>query len=86
MTTNAATWGAGSPQSNGIFSTISRLVHAISRARAKRRTEMILADLDDHALLDIGINPGEFRRSHPSARDWVVQSQTGTARLVFVGR
>jgi len=86
MTTNAATWGAGSPQSNGVFSAISRVAHAISRARAKRRTAMILADLDDHALLDIGINPGEVRRSHPSARDWVVQSHSGTARLVFVGR
>jgi uncharacterized protein YjiS (DUF1127 family) len=86
MTTNAASWGAERPQSTGIFSTISRVVEAISRARSRRRTELILADLDDHALVDIGLNPGEVRRGTRALTDWVVQSHSGTARLIFVGR
>jgi uncharacterized protein YjiS (DUF1127 family) len=56
------------------------------RARARRRTEHALAELDDHVLADIGFNPGTVRRTH-SVAEWVLQSNGGTtARLVFFGR
>jgi len=83
MTMNTATWGAGSSQTNGV---IARFASTILNARAKRRTMTALAELDDHALLDIGVNPGDVRRAHHSVADWVVQSHSGTARLVFIGR
>jgi uncharacterized protein YjiS (DUF1127 family) len=86
MTTNAARWDAESTQNNGFFSTFSNLASRLANAQIKRRTLAALAELDDHALLDIGVNPGEVRRSHRSVTDWVVQSHSGTARLVFIGR
>ena len=86
MTTNTASWDARSSQPNGFLSTLSFLIQAAFDARARRRTEAALAELDDHALLDIGVDPSDVRRHHRTVTDWVVQSHSGTARLVFIGR
>jgi uncharacterized protein YjiS (DUF1127 family) len=86
MNTNAATWGAGRPQQNAIVAIITHIGDAISRARSRRQTTAALAELDDRALLDIGVNPRDVRRSTRAAVDWVVQSHSGTARLIFIGR
>ncbi len=86
MTTNAARWGAERPQRTGLFSTILQAAETFSRARAKRRTARALADLDDHVLIDIGLSPSEFRRNERAVTDWVLQSRSGTARLIFIGR
>jgi uncharacterized protein YjiS (DUF1127 family) len=86
MTTNTATWGAASPRPSRLFSTLVHAVDALARARSKRQTAKVLADLDDHVLQDIGLNPGEVRRSTHTVTDWVLQSHSGTARLVFIGR
>ena len=83
MTMNTAFWGAESSQTNGFF---ARIAMPFLNARAKRRTMTALAELDDHALLDIGVNPSDVHRSHRAVTDWVVQSHSGTARLVFIGR
>jgi uncharacterized protein YjiS (DUF1127 family) len=83
MSTNTAFWGATSSQSHGFF---ARLAAPFLDARAKRRTVTALAELDDYALVDIGIDPADVRRSHRAVTDWVVQSHSGTARLVFIGR
>jgi uncharacterized protein YjiS (DUF1127 family) len=86
MTTNTAAWDAERSQSIGFLSMIQRATEALARARAKRRTLSALGELDDHVLVDIGVNPGDVRRNHQAVTDWVVQSHSGTARLVFVGR
>ncbi len=86
MSKNTGVWGAERPQSIGFLSLISGAMSAVSRARARRRTERMLAELDDHALVDIGLNPGEVHRNNRSVADWVLQSHSGTARLVFIGR
>lgn len=65
------------------------LLEIVETARAmwmRRRTVMLLADLDDHILRDIGLNPGEIRRPRNELRDWVVDGRAGPARLVFIGR
>jgi hypothetical protein len=36
-------------------------------------------------LEDIGFETGRVRRSRTAMANWVVQSHSGTARLVFIG-
>ena len=59
---------------------------AVQQDRARRRTHLLLSDLEDHILDDIGVDPSHVRGTRPGAVDWVVQSHSGTARLVFIGR
>lgn len=84
MTTKTATWGAESAPT--IIGTLSGLLATLQRSWSRRRTNLVLADLDDQTLYDIGIEPGQVRRSHPGLADWVIQTQTGTSRIVFIGR
>ena len=53
---------------------------------SRRKTAMLVADLDDHILQDIGIDPHNVRRPRAEMRDWVVDAKSGPARLVFIGR
>ena len=86
MTTQTATWGADQTQTTTLSGMLAAMIETIRRARSKRRTEVVLSDLDDHVLADIGLDPGAVRRRHHSMADWVVHTQSGTARLVFIGR
>lgn len=84
MTTNTALWGAEASQSETIG--FSGLIARLRQNWARRRTHVLLADLDDLTLDDIGLDPSHVRRTRPGAVDWVVQTHSGTARLVFIGR
>jgi len=53
---------------------------------SRRKTDMALADLDDHVLKDIGIDPRDVRRPRSQMRDWMVDGRSGPARIVFIGR
>jgi uncharacterized protein YjiS (DUF1127 family) len=86
MTTKTATWGAETSQPGGFASLFADIAERLRRFRARRRTLLILADLDDHTLDDIGFDPSHVRTTRPGAVDWVVQTHAGTARLVFIGR
>ena len=83
MTTKTATWGAETQTNRA--ATLSGLFASVKRAWSRRRTNMLLADLNDETLYDIGLDPNQVRR-HRSLTDWVVQTQSGTARIVFIGR
>lgn len=83
MTTMTVGSAASLPARNGW--TVSDLFASARQSWARRRTRSILSDLDDHTLQDIGLNPAEFRARSRTV-DWVVQSNRGTARLVFIGR
>lgn len=82
MTTKAASWGA----ENSTDSTLSGIVSALKRSWSKRRTNLLLADLDDQTLNDIGLLPSQVRRTRQGLADWVIQTQSGTQRIVFIGR
>jgi uncharacterized protein YjiS (DUF1127 family) len=84
MTTNTALWGAEKPQTSGL--SFSGIVAKLRRDWSRRRTHLLLADLDDHTLDDIGLDPSHVRRTRRGLTDWVIQTQSGTARLVFIGR
>jgi len=59
---------------------------AAKRRWSRRRTNLLLADLDDQTLKDIGLDRGQIQRSRQGLSDWVVQTQSGTSRLLFIGR
>jgi uncharacterized protein YjiS (DUF1127 family) len=86
MTTNTAAMSGESRRSNGFSAAIAQAVEAYRRSRARRRTQVALASLEDHVLRDIGLDPNGVRRPHRAMVDWVVQTNRGTARLVFIGR
>ncbi len=67
----------------------STILEAFNTALAmwsRRKTELLVADLDDHILNDIGLNPQIVRRPRAEMQDWVVDARSGPARLVFIGR
>lgn len=84
MTTNTAIWGAEGPGASSF--SLSGMLAALRKLRARRRTHLILSDLEDYILDDIGLDPSHVRRTRPGAVDWVIQTNAGTARLVFIGR
>jgi uncharacterized protein YjiS (DUF1127 family) len=84
MTTNTAIWGAESPRASGF--SFSGMLAALRQHRVRRRTHLILSDLEDYLLDDIGLDPSHIRKTRPGAVDWVIQTHAGTARLVFIGR
>jgi uncharacterized protein YjiS (DUF1127 family) len=83
MTTRTATWGShefqSAPSATGFF-------EAIKRRWSQRRTNLVLADLDDLTLKDIGLDRSQVRRTRQGLADWVVQTQSGTQRIMFIGR
>ena len=84
MTTQILT--GPSAGTTGFFSALGRLAAQLKQSRAKSRTNVLLSDLDDFILDDIGVDPTGLRRRPSGMVDWVVQTQSGTARLVFIGR
>jgi uncharacterized protein YjiS (DUF1127 family) len=84
MTTYAAKWDdaiAGSRPTRSVF---ERTVESLRRAWARRNTNRILSDLDDHMLSDIGVDPREVRTNRPMA-GWLVRAQARMPGLVFLG-
>lgn len=51
-----------------------------------RRTENLLAGLEEHILKDIGLYPAAVRRAHPGIADWIISTRSGTAWFTFIGR
>ena len=82
MTTRTATWGSQQLTDT----TGSDFWAALKRRWSHRRTNLVLADLDDQTLKDIGLDRGQVRRTRQGLADWVVQTQSGTQRITFIGR
>ena len=80
--TTTATWGP-QPLTD---TTGSDFWSAVKRRWSRRRTNLVLADLDDQTLKDIGLDRSQVRRMRPGLADWVVQTNSGTQRIVFFGR
>jgi uncharacterized protein YjiS (DUF1127 family) len=59
---------------------------ALKRRWSQRRTSLMLADLDDQTLKDIGLDRGQVQRARQGLADWVVQTHSGTSRIFFIGR
>jgi uncharacterized protein YjiS (DUF1127 family) len=80
MTTTTATWGSQQlTDTTGYWA-------ALKRRWSRRRTNILLADLDDQTLKDIGLDRGQVRRTRQGLADWVVQTHSGTSRILFIGR
>ena len=81
-----AATAAPAAASENLTSALFRTIDRVRDYRVRRRTHLILSDLEDHILDDIGVDPSHVRGTRPGAVDWVVQSHSGTARLIFIGR
>jgi len=85
MTSKTAIMSARAPQA-GFIAALSGMVEEIRRGWSERRTNLVLADLDDHTLDDIGLHPSQVRRTRQGLSDWVIQTRSGTSRIIFIGR
>jgi uncharacterized protein YjiS (DUF1127 family) len=81
MTTRTATWGSHELTDTGG----SDFWAALKRRWSQRRTNLVLADLDDLTLKDIGLDRSQVRRTRQGLANWVVQTNSGTSRIVFFG-
>jgi uncharacterized protein YjiS (DUF1127 family) len=68
MTTQTAAWDGEPARPDRIRATIWWMAATLRRAWTRRRTRLILSDLDDHVLRDIGFNPRDVRPVAPSLR------------------
>ena len=84
--TKAAALAARAEQFEATAIPFAGLLARLRQSWSRRRTSILLADLDDRTLEDIGFETGRVRRTYAGMSDWVVQSHSGTARLVFIGR
>lgn len=84
MTSKTAILSAQAPQS-GFIAALSGLIAEFRRGWSERRTNLLLADLDDHTLDDIGLHPSQVRRTRQGLTDWVIQTNSGTSRIIFIG-
>lgn len=76
----------GEPAAASSRSIMLEAFNAALTSWSRRRTELLVADLDDHILNDIGLDPRNVRRPRSEMRDWVVDARSGPARLIFIGR
>jgi uncharacterized protein YjiS (DUF1127 family) len=82
MTTRTATWDSRELRPT---TSATGLFEAIKRRWSQRRTNLLLADLDDLTLKDIGLDRSQVRRTRQGLANWVVQTNSGTQRIVFFG-
>ncbi len=61
MTTQTATWNGETGAAESIRSAIWWAAVTLKRAWSRRRTRIVLSDLDDHVLRDIGLSPRDIR-------------------------
>ena len=85
MTSKTTTVSARTPR-GGFIAALSAMIEDLRRGWSERRTNLLLADLDDHTLDDIGLHPSQVRRTRQGLTDWVIQTNSGTSRIIFIGR
>ena len=85
MTAYTAHWDDAIAAPRPTRSVLGQGATALSHAFSRRRTRMILSDLDDHILDDIGLDPRTVR---PAAQTsgWIVAATARMPSMVFLGR
>jgi uncharacterized protein YjiS (DUF1127 family) len=81
-----ATWDGEADRPEPIRAAIWWIAVMLKRAWTRRRTRLILSDLDDHVLRDIGLNPRDIRPVAPSLRSLTVGSEARLMAPVAFGR
>ena len=59
---------------------------SLKRAWSRHRTRLVLSDLDDHVLRDIGLNPLEVRPQSVSLKLLSVKAESRMISPIFFGR
>lgn len=69
----------------GTAAAFESMTTALLNAWTRRRTLRVLADLEDHVLVDIGLEPASFRKP-AEPPDWAVAERMRMAGPIFIGR
>lgn len=85
MTTQTATW-TGGDTGERTRSLIWWAGVTLSRAWSRRRTRLVLSDLDDHVLRDIGLSPRDVRREPSALRSLSVGADGRMISPIALGR
>lgn len=85
MTTHSAHWDDALAGSRPIRTVLGGMAVALRNFWSRRRTRIILSDLEDDMLLDIGIDPHSVRHRAGQTAGWVVEAQARMPGLLFLG-
>lgn len=84
MTTHTAHWDDAIAAPRPIPPALARMAVSFGRFVSQRKTRALLSDMDDHMLLDIGVDPHSMPRTGQTA-GWIVEAQTKYPSLTFLG-
>jgi uncharacterized protein YjiS (DUF1127 family) len=85
MTTHAAHWDDAFAGPRPARPVLGGMAVALRNFWSRRKTRMILSDMEDHMLRDIGIDPHSVRPRTAQTAGWVVEAQARMPGLVFLG-
>ena len=85
MTTRTAHWDDAIAAPRPILPVLGRVAKTLMTRWSKRQTQIILSDLDDHMLRDIGVDPHNVRRGAAHTAGWMIKAQARMPAPVFLG-
>jgi uncharacterized protein YjiS (DUF1127 family) len=86
MTAYVATRNREPAAGAGIAAIIWWAAVSLKRAWSRHRTRLILSDLDDHVLRDIGLNPLDMRPQPMSLKPLSVKAESRMISPIYFGR
>ena len=86
MTAYVATRNREPAPGAGVAAIISSATASLTRAWSRHRTRLILSDLDDHVLRDIGLNPLDMRPQPMSLKLLAVKAESRMISPIYFGR
>ena len=85
MTTHTAHWDDAIAAPRPILSILGEVAITLKTMWSRRRTQIILSDLDDHMLRDIGVDPRMVHRGAAHTSGWMIKAQARMPAPVFLG-
>jgi uncharacterized protein YjiS (DUF1127 family) len=86
MNARVRSWSGEAAHPASISAALLRALASWRRRRSRRRTLMLISELDEHVLADIGINPADVRRRQVGRSEWLVAAGPGMQRLMLIDR
>ena len=85
MTTCTAHWDDAIAAPRPILPVLGRVAMTLKTMWSRRNTQIILSDLDDHQLRDIGVDPRMVLRGSAHTSGWMIKAQARMPAPVFLG-
>ena len=85
MTTRTAHWDDAIAAPRPILPVLGGVAMTLKKMWSRRNTQIILSDLDDYQLRDIGVEPHMVHRGTAHTAGWMIKAQARMPAPVFLG-